>query len=193
VPNIPRGPKEAVDGPTRVTTLAGSLAAAEPMLRAFAQRLLRSTRLAQEIDDVVQESFTRALRGAAGYDPSRPLEPWLRGICVRAAADRQRTVGGERAMGSGQAGGEDLGPEHVLDPGADRPVAALDARDELTLRLAALPAADRELLLAFHRDGRAIADLAVELGAPEGTVKSRLSRARRTLAELARAREEDVR
>ncbi|QDU86517.1 ECF RNA polymerase sigma factor SigW [Planctomycetes bacterium Pla163] len=177
------------------------------MLRAFARRLLGSTRLAQEIDDVVQDTFTRALRGAATYDPERALEPWLRGICVRVAADRQRTLAGERAAGEGvgrastggerarggRSGGEELEPESVLDPRAERPIAALDARDELTRRLAALPAADRDLLLAFHRDGRSIADLADEIGAPEGTVKSRLSRARRTLADLARAREEDRR
>lgn len=187
MPELPRGSKEAVDGSIGVPTLAESLTAAEPMLRAFARRLLGNTRLAQEIDDVVQDTFTRALRGAAGYDPNRALEPWLRGICVRVAADRQRIVG------IGRADRAELEPEALVDPRAERPIAALDARDELARRLGTLPAADRDLLLAFHRDGRSIAELATEQGAPQGTVKSRLSRARRTLAELARARDEDGR
>lgn len=158
---------------------AAAFASAEPALRAFARRMVGGGVLRQELDDVVQDTFARALRGAAGFDPERPLAPWLFGICARVVADRHRA---RRA--SGAATLEGAVAADAIDPGAVDGLRAFDARDELERRLRALPRSDRELLLAFHRDGRSVAELARAAGAPTGTIKSRLSRARRALAEL---------
>ncbi|MEZ5977580.1 MAG: sigma-70 family RNA polymerase sigma factor [Planctomycetota bacterium] len=150
---------------------AERVAAAEPAVRAFAGRLLGRTPFAQEIDDVVQDTLARALRSAHSLDASRPIEPWLRGICVRVAADRARG-GRERLADDASAASEPS-----IEGDADR----VDARDELERRLAVLAPLQRELLLAFHREGRSVAELAREHALPEGTVKSHLHRARRAL------------
>jgi RNA polymerase sigma-70 factor (ECF subfamily) len=143
--------------------------------------LLGHTPFAQEIDDVVQETLTRALKSAHTHDESRALEPWLSGICVRVAADRVSAR--RRAAGTGElADAEEpaVRGEHV----------AVDARDELERRLRVLGAREREVLLLFHRDGWSVARIADHLAAPAGTIKSLLSRARRALAEHAAEHED---
>src|SRR4029453_2628484 len=41
-----------------------------------------------DAEDVMQDTFVRALRGIAGFDDERPVRPWLLGI----AANRCRTA-----------------------------------------------------------------------------------------------------
>ena len=48
----------------------------------------RMMRHRQDAEDVVQETFVRAISGIAGFDLSRALRPWLLGI----AANRCRTA-----------------------------------------------------------------------------------------------------
>jgi len=190
---------EAVDGAmaTRRADFDARLALAQGALRAFAGRLLGRTNLAQEIDDVVQETLTRALRSAHTHDEARALEPWLCGICVRVAADRHRARQMERLgvarVDSTRLGAHDVGagrrgtPTSNIDAAASEPAErggqfAVDARDELVRRLARLGRRERAALVAFHRDGWSVARIAAAMGAPTGTVKSLLSRARRALA-----------
>ena len=47
----------------------------------------------QDAEDVVQETFIRALRAMAGFDPARPISPWL----LEIAANRCRTALSRRA------------------------------------------------------------------------------------------------
>jgi len=126
-----------------------------------------------EPEDVAQEVVARALLYRASFQPGRAVWPWLRRLAQRVLVD-QRQDRARRALVA-------VEPEaHAAEP---RP-AALDAREELELLLATLPAREREVLLRFHRDGQSVRDIAQALGAPEGTIKSHLSRARRRLAEL---------
>src|SRR3954468_20954716 len=52
-----------------------------------------------DAEDVMQETFVRALRGLRGFDADRPLRPWLLGI----AANRCRTALVRRARLPGVA------------------------------------------------------------------------------------------
>ena len=47
----------------------------------------------QDAEDIVQETFLRALRAIAGFDAARPLRPWL----LEIAANRCRTALSRRA------------------------------------------------------------------------------------------------
>ena len=42
----------------------------------------------QDAEDVTQDTFLRALRGIFGFDPARPIRPWL----LEIAANRCRTA-----------------------------------------------------------------------------------------------------
>ncbi len=174
MPSVPESPGADATARMRSPGFDVRLAAARPAVRAFAGRLLGHTPFAQEIDDVVQETLTRALKSAHTHDEGRALEPWLLGICVRVAADR---VAARRRTAS------DV--DDVLEPAVRGEQPGVDASDELARALRVLGAREREVLLLFHRDGWSVARIAEHLAAPAGTIKSLLSRARRALAEHA--------
>jgi RNA polymerase sigma-70 factor (ECF subfamily) len=68
----------------------------------------------------------------------------------------------------------EVGPEHVA----------------IVTALARVDADQREAVVLHYLADLGTADIALELGVPEGTVKSRLSRARARLADLLDDREE---
>lgn len=156
---------------------ADRLADALPALAAYASRLARGA----ERDELVQETAARALRSAERHDPQRPLGPWLRRTLLRAWIDaRERAARRPRAVA-------DLEP--AIESGALR---AVDDGEEAERWLARLAPEERTLLVDFHVEGRGVRDLAAERGVPEGTIKARLSRARRKLAALRETGNDDA-
>jgi RNA polymerase sigma factor CnrH len=55
----------------------------------WSQRIVRDATAA---DDVVVESFWRAYRGRARFDPSRSFGAWMRGIATNVARDHLRVM-----------------------------------------------------------------------------------------------------
>lgn len=122
--------------------------------------------------DLVQETLLQALRAEATYDGERPVGPWLRTIADRVAgrqAERER-----RAPGALEA------PDEVAGPATGG-----DHVETVRALLAGLAPHDRGLVARHHLGGESVAEIAASLGAPEGTVKARLWRARRRLAAMA--------
>ena len=145
---------------------------------AVAYKALGSRDLAEE---ATQQTFIKAWRAAASFDPARELGPWLATIARRTAIDIHRREPKRRAE-----------PLDNLDPGvaADRslvtlPVGVEQLFDVWTVRAAIeeLPADEREVVRLQHVEGLTQADIAERLGVPVGTVKSRSFRAHRRLAE----------
>ncbi len=127
--------------------------------------------------DATQEALLSAWRSLRSLRDAEHFDAWLRTITVNAArmVARRRRVR-EIPMTA------DL-EQADLDPGTVSPADFDAAFDRL-------PVDQRALLLAHHLDGESVADLAVRLGVPEGTVKSRLHTARQALD---RALAEDAR
>jgi RNA polymerase sigma-70 factor, ECF subfamily len=121
--------------------------------------------------DATQEALVSAWRSLRSLRDADHFDAWLRAITVNAArmVARRRRVR-EIPMTA------DL-EQADLDPGA---VGAAD----FDAAFDRLPVDQRALLLAHHLDGESVADLAVRLGIPEGTVKSRLHSARQALDRL---------
>ena len=67
-------------------------------------------------------------------------------------------------------------PEDTPEPGVDNVA--------LVAALRQIPEAQRRAIVLHHLGGLSVAEVAHEVGAPEGTVKARLSRGRAALAEL---------
>ena len=168
----PAGPPpvlEGVDPPT--AQLRHRLPAARPEVLAYLRRLAVP---GLDPEDLTQDVMERALRYEHTYDPARALLPWLRRVALRVALDARR------AAARRPAGLED---EPLDGASADAASDALSRQDELRRLLETLRPDERALLLAVHRDGRSLADLAREGGVPVGTLKARLHRARRRLRE----------
>jgi RNA polymerase sigma-70 factor (ECF subfamily) len=132
----------------------------------------------QDAEDVVQETFVRALRGIGRFDPARPLRPWLIGIAVnRCRTWRSRSR--RRVVAYG-----------LLDDHADRRAAVPDPDDlagALEVALARLRSEYRAVFVLYHERGLPYEEIAASLDRPVGTIKTWLHRARAQLAaDLAR-------
>jgi RNA polymerase sigma-70 factor (ECF subfamily) len=154
------------DGMAEEDPFAVSLSAEAPRVRSYLARLIPRT----EVDDLVQETLTRAWRYRAGFDSGKELGPWLRATALRVALDHRARKQREPATAG-------LEQEPVA-----RPVDSADELEEVGALLARLDATEREVLVRFHRLGHGVAEIAAALRLPVGTVKSHLHRARRKLA-----------
>ncbi len=135
----------------------------------------------QAADDIVAETFLAAFRQRSRYDLARPdARPWLYGIAANLIGKHRRSeVRMLRMLAR-------TGVDQVLDSHADRSdarVSAAAASRPLAAALAGLTVGERDVLLLV-----AWADLTYEqvgeaLGVPVGTVRSRLSRARKKVSE----------
>ena len=125
-----------------------------------------------EAEEAVQDAFARLLgqwQRVSRYDNP---EAWVLKVALGFASNRRRkTANGFRAASR-------HGPQ------LDAPPPTGDAVD-LRRALATLPRTQREALLLQHL-GLGVPEIARHLGVADGTVKSRLSRARAALAPLLR-------
>jgi RNA polymerase sigma factor (sigma-70 family) len=133
----------------------------------------------QAADDLLGEVWVRAFAGRNGYDLAHDdARPWLYGI----ARNVLRAHWGTARHASHSA------VEGVVDPW-DEVVDRLDSAArtrELADAQRALPPGEREVLLLVAWEELTPAQAAVALGVPQGTVRSRLHRARIALRRVLR-------
>lgn len=161
----------------------GDVAAFEILVRRYqgdvwrlAVHLLHDDSLA---DDVTQEAFVRAFRFLPRYRGEAKFSTWLFTIARNCANDEMRRSGRRKNL------------QGRLDQERPRPPADESVALEVREALAALPMDLREPVVLIDMFGASYAEVAGILGAPVGTVKSRVHRARSTLARslLAKRRE----
>lgn len=145
-----------------------------PNLRRYALSL---TRRPDQADDLVQQTVEKAIKNAASFDPDQKLEPWLFRIMRNGFIDQTRR---QRSAGTQV----DVHESPEILPTDPRP--GMEAR--LMLRsvetaMEDLPAEQREVLHLVCVEEMTYAETARILDIPQGTVMSRLSRARLALSE----------
>jgi RNA polymerase sigma-70 factor, ECF subfamily len=135
----------------------------------FAARSLGDHGLAEE---AVQETFLRAWRAADRFDPSiAPLRTWLYSIMRNVCIDLSRARAARPSVAEG---------EPVAAPGADAFDQALVSW-QVEEGLRRLGEDHRRVIIETYYRARPYAEVASELGIPEGTVKSRVYYALRAL------------
>lgn len=153
--------------------------AAVPALRRYARAL---TRNADAADDLVQDCLERAIRKRGLWLPTGPLRAWLFRILLNLyrnglRRDRRR---GDHLPIDGLA----------LEPSIHPPQPGRLALAEMARAIERLPDDQREALLLVVLEGMSYAEAARILGIPDGTLMSRLSRARAALRTMTGAPEE---
>lgn len=131
-----------------------------------------------EAEDAVQEAFVTALRKRRQLARVDNPEAWVRAVAfnhVRRGWRHASVVRRHQPRVPGPQAPVDVGPEHVA----------------IVSALADIDAEQREAVVLHYLADLSVADVAHALGVPEGTVKSRLSRARTRLAPLLDEREQD--
>jgi RNA polymerase sigma factor (sigma-70 family) len=128
----------------------------------------------QIADDLLGEVWVRAFAGRGGYHPRHDdARPWLYGIARNVL----------RAYWRARQDTDHTAADEAVDPWDDI-VDRLDSAAQaqvLVSALRALPAAERDVLLLVAWEQLTPAEAAVVLGVPQGTVRSRLHRARAAL------------
>jgi len=133
-----------------------------PLLYGLALRLCGGRRA--EADDVLQETWIRAIARLAEFRWASALSSWLCGICVRCARELGRaTQPREAALPETPAGRDGAG----------------DAGLDLDRAIARLPSGYREVLVLHDVYGYTHSEVAGLLEIDQGTSKSQLARARR--------------
>ncbi len=134
---------------------------------------------AGEHDDLVQETYLRALRALPGYRSEAPVQVWLLSIARRVCADHVRRRQRQRRL-AGRLGNLRFAAEASHAAGvADGTAELLDALDDDR----------REAFVLTQLLGLGYDEAAVVLDCPVGTIRSRVSRARAQLFELVQAAE----
>ena len=137
-------------------------------LYAIAVRVVRDH---ERAEDAVQAALLKAWRDLPGLrDPER-FDAWLYRLLIRACYDEARRQRRYVATVSVLAG----------EPGEPDETARLADRDQLDRALRRLPIDQRAVLVLHHDQGLPLTDVASALGIPEGTARSRLHYALRTL------------
>lgn len=117
----------------------------------------------RDVDDLYQESWLRVVRAADRFDPSRRFSTWLFRIAINLCRDwRRRSPPEPVDPAVAEARGESADPAATVGT-------ALDAER----LLAALPEAQREVVVLRYYHDCTEDDVAAILGVPVGTVKSR--------------------
>jgi RNA polymerase sigma-70 factor (ECF subfamily) len=128
-----------------------------------------------EEDDLVQETFLRALRSLEGYRGDAPVQPWLLSIARRVCADHVRRRVRQRRL-----------LDRITTSTVASPAPAPEGLDEL---IDVLSDDRREAFVLTQVVGLSYEDAAVVIGCPIGTIRSRVARARADLLVAFRASE----
>lgn len=130
-----------------------------------------------EADDLYQDTWLQVLKHISQYDTSREFEPWLTRICVNTYRNALRRISRSPLL------------NFRTNEEKDALLCAIPAPDdpdysELYEAIDRLPEKLRLAVILFYFQDMNTAATAQALGIPEGTVKSRLSKARKLLKEV---------
>jgi len=150
--------------------------------RALYRYFLSMTRDPQISEDLVQDVFFRILRYRATYDPRQSFTAWMYQIAKNANVDRIRQKRGEMI----EIDELTIGNREPASSGPDPETSAVRAQDLKLVRqaLELLPAEKREILVLCRYQGMKYEEIAEVLGCAVGTVKVRVYRAMRALADI---------
>jgi RNA polymerase sigma-70 factor (ECF subfamily) len=125
------------------------------------------------VEEVVQDTFLAVWRGAGRYRGQGEVAAWIWGIAIRRLIDHMR----RRRVASPLAGRADT------EPSAEELVLLGVEHGDLASAMGGLSPELRAVIQATALDGLTTREAARLLGIPQGTVKTRLMRARRELRE----------
>lgn len=133
----------------------------------------------EEAEDLVQESYAKALKGFSSYRPGTNFRAWIYRI-LRNTFLTSRT--GLKATSTVPLEGDEDGPDLAVEH--ETPESIFLNRShahQVQAAIQDLPVQFREVLLLCEVEEMSYQELAETLGIPIGTVMSRLSRARKML------------
>ena len=145
----------------------------QDMVFAVALRMMRNRQAAL---DATQDTFLTLLRKADRYAGNAQLSTWLYRVATNKCLDHLRRQRRRRA--------DPLSDDHdTADASAAAPLEAIDLRSDIRAAMASIPDHYRAAVVLSDVEELSIGEIGAVLGLPAGTVKSRIFRGRRMLAD----------
>ena len=142
--------------------------------------LMRILNNREEAEDVLQEIFLQVWRKAADFDQNRGRPfTWLITLARSRGIDRLRTLSARERLA--EAGGREVS-EEISDAAND--AFKSEQRGLVSDALAQLPDEQKRPIMLAYFDGLTQSEIATRLGAPLGTVKTRMRTGLMKLREL---------
>lgn len=136
-----------------------------PRLLQFVTRVLGGA--GDEAEDVVQDTWIKAVEGLPGFRGEARFGTWLTGIGLNVSRMHLRKAGRWRGF------------IEAVEPKLPQPRLSHEERMDLECVLAQLPDGQRTVLILHDVEGYTHAEIGQMLGIAEGTSKSQLSAARK--------------
>ena len=145
---------------------------------------LRMTGDPEDAADMTQESFLKAWRNLESFQGNSAFSTWLYRLASNTCLDHLRSV--KRKPQLSLVMEDEDGETQAMDvpdsaPSPEEQVIALDEQSRLNDALQALDEDQRQILILRAVNGLSYTEIAEALHLKEGTVKSRLARAREQL------------
>ena len=155
----------------------------ESMMRTYGNDVLRTAYMyvkdIHTAEDIFQEVFIKADRNKEGFRGESSVKTWLIRITVNACKDYLKSAYNRRVTPLQEFQENALMSENDFD-GIERK----ETQQEVRNAVMSLPEAHRDVVLCVYFQGMTDPEAAKALGLAEGTVKSRLSRAKDKLKQL---------
>jgi RNA polymerase sigma-70 factor, ECF subfamily len=162
----------------------GDIDAYEEIVKRYQQLAFRTayviTRSAAEAEDAAQDAFVKAYRALASFRTGAEPRPWLLRIIANEARNRVRSAGRRQRLELRLVEGFRQGD---AAPSPEAAAVSADERRRLIGLVNELEENDRLIIASRYFLELSGEETAAALGIPEGTVKSRLSRALSRLRE----------
>ncbi|MFL6630746.1 MAG: sigma-70 family RNA polymerase sigma factor [Massilia sp.] len=159
-----------------------------PPLSRFLRRFMHDP---DDIEDAVQETFIKAYLGINRFRGDSAFSTWIFSIGIN-VAKRGLALRNRQGPQLASVGNEDSDSKELVEAAADfdTPDSKLETKEMLALLDAALDALPQEQRTSFELrelEGLTYDEIAWQMHCPVGTVRSRIHRARDTLAAALKA------
>jgi RNA polymerase sigma-70 factor, ECF subfamily len=134
-----------------------------------------------DAEDLVQETYAKALKGFDSFQPGTNFRAWIYRIL------RNTFLTSRTGLKTAVSLDDEEDPETITPATTDTPESILLARadqDAIEHALRQLPVAHREIILLCDVEEMSYREIAAALDVPLGTVMSRLARARKSMRQL---------
>ena len=152
--------------------------------KALRHHILRMVRTAEDVDDLVQESFIKAFGALSSYSSTYAFSTWLYKIATNHAIDFLRkkrlvTLSLDQPIQTSEGAIQFEIPDTSYRP--DRHIVADQRRELIQRAIDALPPKYYRVIVLRHQQDKTYEEIAQELSLPLGTVKAHIFRARKLL------------
>jgi RNA polymerase sigma-70 factor (ECF subfamily) len=165
---------------------AGDLSAFETLVSRHERRvfrlLFRMLGTREEAEDASQDAFLSLFRHGHRFRREARFSTFVYRVAANAALNRRRTLGRARSRSEEFKRRQDAGDNLPSSPRSPAVSAeGSEVQERVQSALLSLPEDLRVAIVLYDIEGQAYRDIAETLGIPEGTVKSRIHRARSAL------------